>query len=177
MSYRVSWMTGIEAAELFGVGDSANINLYGNETSPGDNGSGTKNGEGEYKNLVRKVEITGKEYDATLKCYRYWADFGMENVRIQNGQQVDVRCLKASAQLDALVPRSALFESANKKYVFLLEKRKGLFGEGYFVRESEVRVIDSNDFYFAVEGGLRVQDQVISNSSKPLSDGDRVKLR
>lgn len=74
------------------------------------------------------------------------------------------------------LPMSALHAENDRNYVYVLKEREGILGQEYYVDEVNVRVIDKNDNWAAVEeGALDKDSKVILSATKEMKKGDTVR--
>ena len=77
---------------------------------------------------------------------------------------------------DLCVPMSALRQDSDGYFVYVMETTQTLMGtDKRFVRR-DVYIENTDGRYAAVSGNISSNDQVILSSSKPLSDGDSVRV-
>ena len=87
--------------------------------------------------------------------------------------------LKVEAQVsdyDSCVLAEALhLMSGDQYYVNVAEKRSTILGEEWVVRQVSVKLLEKNETYAAVEG-ISSGQEVITESSRTLEEGSRVKV-
>ena len=74
------------------------------------------------------------------------------------------------------VPMSALRQDSQGYFVYVMETTQTLMGIDKRVARRDVNIENTDGRYAAVSGALQSSDQVILSSSKPLSDGDSVRV-
>lgn len=74
------------------------------------------------------------------------------------------------------VPMSALRQDSQGYFVYVMETTQTLMGIDKRVARRDVNIENTDGRYAAVSGALQSGDQVILSSSKPLSDGDSVRV-
>ena len=79
---------------------------------------------------------------------------------------------------EIVLPVGAIIEGAeNRKYVYIIRQRKGLFGQEHYAVFLEVRVIADDDIYVALGGwSVTMFDDVVLSSSDYLTSGEVVKV-
>ena len=91
----------------------------------------------------------------------------------------EAAALKVEAQVSdyaSCVPAEALhLMSGNQYYVNVAEKRSTILGEEWVVRQVNVELLEKNEKYAAVEG-ISSGQEVVTESSRTLEDGSRVKV-
>lgn len=91
----------------------------------------------------------------------------------------EVAILKVEAQAAdyaSCVPLEALhLMSGDQYYVNVAEKRSTILGEEWVVRQVSVELLEKNEKYAAVEG-ISSGQEVVTESSRSLEDGSRVKV-
>lgn len=73
------------------------------------------------------------------------------------------------------IPTSALHTENNRTFVYLVSEREGILGQEYYVEEINVKVVDQNDDWAAIEGGLSSESRVITSSTNEIRKGDIVR--
>lgn len=71
---------------------------------------------------------------------------------------------------------TALHEEQTRTYVYVVKEREGILGMEYYVEEINVKVIDKNDSWVAVEGALDSESQIIVSSTIEVHNGDIVRF-
>ena len=77
---------------------------------------------------------------------------------------------------DLCVPMSALRQDSDGYFVYVMETTQTLMGIDKRVGRRDIYIENTDGRYAAVSGNIRSNDQVILSSSKPLSDGDSVRV-
>ena len=77
---------------------------------------------------------------------------------------------------DLCLPMSALRQDSHGYFVYVMETTQTLMGTDKRVVRRDVYIENTDGRYAAVSGNLNSNDQVILSSSKPLSDGDSVRV-
>lgn len=75
------------------------------------------------------------------------------------------------------IPISALHAENNRTFVYLVSEREGILGQEYYVEEINVKVVDQNDDWAAIEGGLSSESRVITSSTDEIRKGDIVRYK
>ncbi|MCM1388133.1 MAG: HlyD family secretion protein [Bacillus sp. (in: Bacteria)] len=70
----------------------------------------------------------------------------------------------------------AVHSDNTRSYVYVVKEREGILGMEYYVEEVNVRVLDKNDYWVAVEGALDSESQVIVSSTKEIKNGEIVRF-
>lgn len=92
------------------------------------------------------------------------------------GQTLAFAVGERSSQYDAVVPNNAVREDSKGKFVLILKVKGTPLGNRYTVKRADVEVQASDDTSSGVSGGVYENDNVITNSSKPLEEGMQVRL-
>lgn len=70
----------------------------------------------------------------------------------------------------------AIYETKNRTFVYVLKQREGILGEEYYVEEINVKVLDENENWAAIEtGALDENSRVITYSDREIAKGDVVR--
>ena len=81
-----------------------------------------------------------------------------------------------ASEHDIIIPMSALRQDSQGYFVYVMETTYTLMGIDKRAVRVDVYIENTNGVYAAVTGNLSNNDQVILSSSKPLSDGDSVRV-
>jgi len=74
------------------------------------------------------------------------------------------------------VPVSALRSDSGGDYVLVLEEKKTVTGLTYTARRVDVEVVSRDSALVSLQGGLDRDALVVSSASKPIAEGDRVRI-
>ncbi len=94
---------------------------------------------------------------------------------IEAGTNITLSVGQRSAPFDSIVPKSAIREDANGKFVLIVTSKNTPMGNRYTATRADVNVIAEDDTSAAVTG-LAANDYVITTSSKPLDAGSQVRM-
>ena len=64
----------------------------------------------------------------------------------------------------------------NRSFVYVVKEREGILGMEYYVEEVNVRILDQNDNWVAVEGALDSESQIIVSATKEIKNGEIVRF-
>ena len=81
-----------------------------------------------------------------------------------------------SAEYDLVVPNSALRSDANGDFVLVVSAKSSPLGDRYTATRVEVTKLAYDDTSTAVTGALEAGDFIITTSTAPIKNGDRVRL-
>ena len=75
------------------------------------------------------------------------------------------------------VPLGAVQADGPQRYVFAIEERAGFLGRETVARRVNVTALAADERFVALAGGaLSSQQSVVSASTRPLVDGDRIRV-
>jgi len=93
------------------------------------------------------------------------------------GSSVSVTVSNQSGEYDTCIPLRSLRQNGNQQYfIYVLEEENTVLGKELAAKEMIVEVLDKNEQYAAIKGGLSFDQQVIVSASKDIIDGSRVKI-
>ena len=95
---------------------------------------------------------------------------------VNAGSNLTLSVGSKSAEYDLVVPNSAIRTDSNGSFVFIVTEKSSPLGNRYIATRVDVDVVIADDVNSAVTGDLESWSYVITTSSKPLSNGDMVKL-
>ena len=81
-----------------------------------------------------------------------------------------------SEEYDICIPMSALRQDSDGYFVYVMETTQTLMGTDKRAVRRDIYIENTDGRYAAVSGNITSNDQVILSSSKPLSDGDSVRV-
>lgn len=155
----VQWMLNPAKAELLGTGDDVTFRIMGEKTE------------------LLKGKVNSKEFSSEKGLYLFTSDIPAGSGGVREGMAVEITASRSSAEYPTIVPNSSISTQGGANYVYVLKERYGALGREYYVEAVNVGVIEHDDFYTAISGGLSPQDKVVSMSTKALQDGAQVRLR
>ncbi len=94
---------------------------------------------------------------------------------IDAGTNISLAIGQRSANFDTIVPKSAIREDSNGKFVLIVTSKNTPLGNRYTATRADVQVLAEDDTSAAVSG-LASNDYVITTASKPLSPGSQVRM-
>ena len=74
------------------------------------------------------------------------------------------------------IPVTALYIKEDRNFIYVLKEREGILGQEYYVDEMNVKVIDKNENWAALEEGTLDKDsQIIISATMEIKKGDVVR--
>lgn len=93
------------------------------------------------------------------------------------GEMVTLRVEAQTSKYDTCVPAGAVHLAGREQYyVNVAEKRSTILGEEWVVRKVDVELLDKDGKYAAVKG-ISQEQEIVTESSRTLEEGSRVKLK
>ncbi len=96
---------------------------------------------------------------------------------VNSGDALSVSIPCSTSRYDTIIPKSALNEDSNGKFVLTVKSKSSPLGNRYFAERVDVEVLASDEVSCAVQGSLNMGEYVITTSSKPVNAGDQVKMK
>lgn len=96
---------------------------------------------------------------------------------VNSGDTLSVSIPCSTSRYDTIIPKSALNEDSNGKFVLTVKSKSSPLGNRYFAERVDVEVLASDEVSCAVQGSLNMGEYVITTSSKPVNAGDQVKMK
>lgn len=158
MGYSLSFSVSNEQAKKVQVGDQAeqsNSYYYGNQIT---------------------ATLTAIKPDPQNSQTSKQLVFDIKGDDVTVGTSLSLTLGQRSAQYDYIVPNSALRSDSNGDFILIVEAKNGPLGNKYIATRVEVEKLANDDTNTAVSGGLNMGDFVITTSTKPISNGDRVRM-
>lgn len=119
--------------------------------------------------------VSSLYYDAMDDVYRIRIE--PEEDYYMPDMKVLLRFTNKSSEQGYTIPIEAVRGDRNGTFILLVTYRKGILGEEMVAGRVSVKVLDTNDAYAVVSGGLTGKEQIISSSTKPVEAGDTVRYR
>ena len=88
---------------------------------------------------------------------------------------VSVKIKRSEDINQLLIPCSSLIQ-ASSPFVFLVKEKKTFFGREYYIQKADIDIVDSNDKYISVSGGITPKDIIVTGWDRELKDGAAVEL-
>ncbi len=103
--------------------------------------------------------------------------FAVDGENIQNGQALSVSVGQRSSDYELVVPKSAIREDQNGKFILIIDERGTPLGTRYIATRVDVEELASDDNNMAISGALYgYGEYVITTATKPVSAGQQVRL-
>lgn len=100
--------------------------------------------------------------------------FEAKDPKLEPGLKAFVDITHQSQSFGMLIPKSVLEQDNDGFYVFTVKEKDGPLGTAYYVSKTYVTIRDENEDT-VVTDGLLPDDEFVTESSEPISDGDRVR--
>ncbi|MDE7226667.1 MAG: RND transporter, partial [Ruminococcus sp.] len=95
---------------------------------------------------------------------------------VDSGSYIDLSIPCGNGSYDSIVPKSAVHEDSEGKFVLVVESKSSPLGNRYYARRVPVEVQASDEVSSAVSGSISNGDYVITASSAPVKAGDQVRM-
>ena len=89
---------------------------------------------------------------------------------------VRMTCMLSSNTYQTCVPLSALHTEASGSYVFVYAPKTSVLGVQDSAVRVDVKILETDERFAAVQGSLSPKDRIVESSSKALKNGDRVRV-
>ena len=83
---------------------------------------------------------------------------------------------KAGEKYPVCVPPLTVHKEEFRTYVYVVKERDGILGMEYYVEEVNVKVLDENEDWAAIEGAIDNDSQIIDFSTEAIKRGDIVRF-
>ncbi len=117
---------------------------------------------------VTAVSPTDEEGNVTITAQLGEENFGVGTASMEITRQ--------SEQYGSVLPLSALRNDSKGDFVLVMQEKKSVMGNVQTAVRVPVQVLDKDSDKMAVESSLLPEDKIITDSSKPISEGDKVRL-
>lgn len=96
---------------------------------------------------------------------------------VDSGTNLDLSIPCGSGNYDVIVPKSAIYEDKNGKFVLTVKSKSSPLGNRYYAERVSVEVLASDETSCAVSGDILSGEYVITAASKPVSPNDQVRMK
>jgi len=97
---------------------------------------------------------------------------------VSAGQYLDVSIPCGTGRYDVIVPKSAVYEDNDGKFVLTMRTKETPLGNRYYADRVNVEILAEDEVSCAIAGGnLYTGSYVITTSSKPIKPGDQVRMK
>ncbi|MCI8963322.1 MAG: HlyD family efflux transporter periplasmic adaptor subunit [Eubacterium sp.] len=94
------------------------------------------------------------------------------------GETASMKVTQESENHSCTIPITALRQESGRYYVLVVEKQNTILGEQEKAVKEEVKILDKNEMYAALESeSIKEDSQIIADSDRYVEAGDRVRLR
>lgn len=153
--YEVSCSVKKQEAEMLKVGNEADIeNIWSDDV---------------------KAEIKSIKADPEDPNRQSIVKFKVEG-DVQAGETLMFAVGEKNVKSDTVVPNSAVKEDSDGKFIWNIKVKATPLGNRYIAKKVKVDVSASDTSNSAIEGEVSGYENVVTNSSKPLDDGQQVRL-
>lgn len=135
----------------------------------------------EVNETTKEAEVTKKHFDEVLDKWRISCTLEedvLKSLKLGNQgyKRVNVTVAKQANVEGVIVSNSAIQREYNNSYVYILEEHEDLWGKKYIARRINIKVLEEGDYKSAVEGMIKLDDQIIKVPFNGLKDGVEVAL-
>lgn len=96
---------------------------------------------------------------------------------IESGSGIDLSIPCGNGNYDVIVPKSAVYEDKNGKFVLTVTSKSSPLGNRYYAERIDVEVLSSDEVSSAVQGNISQGAYIITTASKPVSPKDQVRMK
>ena len=127
---------------------------------------------------VTKKTVQGKRdsivQDQESGIYSVTGIFTEDVPELEYGDRVRATLRSDGIVYEKIIPLSAIKENNGRKVLYILKQDE----EGnYFVKMLQTAVLESGDYFAAVEIELEYGDRIITSTNKGLEDGEQVRIQ
>ncbi len=83
---------------------------------------------------------------------------------------------EAGEKYPCCVPPIAVHTDNSRRFVYVVKEREGILGMEYYVEEINVKVLDENEYWVAIEGALDGESRIIVSATQEIRNGEIVRL-
>ena len=154
--YEVSATIPKADGQLIHVGDEAYLENVWSADASGTVKSIKADPNDPNKSLIVKFEVKGSE--------------------ISIGQTIQFAVGEKSQRYDCIVPNNAVKEDSKGNFVLVVKVKSTPLGNRYVVKRVDVKKVASDTTKCAIQGDVAENDNIVTNSTKRLENGQQVRL-
>ncbi|MCM1161926.1 MAG: HlyD family efflux transporter periplasmic adaptor subunit [Roseburia sp.] len=154
--YTVSFPVTLEQSKYVSVGNEASVLNVWDESAN-----------------AKLISIKANPEDpnrSRVLTFRVWGE------EIAPGQSLAISVGEMREEYEAIVPRNAVYEDNQGKFVYALRIKTTPLGNRYLAERKPVEVLASDDTYAAISADLGADGYIITESIAPIEDGMKVRL-
>ncbi|MBP1995726.1 efflux RND transporter periplasmic adaptor subunit [Paenibacillus eucommiae] len=95
---------------------------------------------------------------------------------LQGGESASISLQKPFKEQGFVISKKWLKKDGTGSYVFVVRENRSSLGNTYTVQKAYVKTGEGNDEEIVVLGGVYLEEEIITESSEPLQEGNRVRL-
>lgn len=97
---------------------------------------------------------------------------------LKGGEMIEIEITRESEFSDTIIPNSAVRKDfSGRDFVYVVKERESSLGKEYYLQKAFIYIKASDMKETAVASGLSPFESVVAESDRPVTAGDRVKLR
>ncbi|GKU79027.1 RND transporter [Paenibacillus sp. L3-i20] len=121
------------------------------------------------------AEIKDAEATASAKAGKQLF-FHVTSTELKGGEAVGINWERKHGQIMATVPKKVVHNDAQGHFVYIMEERKGPLGNQFTIRKRYVTLGEADERNQAILGGLDNDVKIVTESSEPVNEGDKVRI-
>ncbi|BBI32641.1 efflux RND transporter periplasmic adaptor subunit [Cohnella abietis] len=133
--------------------------------SPGSSGGGA----------INKPDINSGNSDGGSKAQKTIV-VDLSGDGLQGGESASVNLEKPFKDKGLVISKKWLKKDGSGSYVFVVRENRSSLGNKYTVQKAYVKIGNGNDEEIIVLGGVYLEEAIVTESSEPLQEGNRVRL-
>lgn len=103
--------------------------------------------------------------------------FEVEGNDLTDGMSLSLTVGNRTANYDMIVPKSAVREDNNGKFVLKVVSKETPLGIRYIAERVDVKILAEDDINAAISGNMESWEFIITTTSKPIESGSQVRLK
>ncbi|MBD2845426.1 efflux RND transporter periplasmic adaptor subunit [Paenibacillus sp. IB182496] len=130
---------------------------------------------------VAKVEDAGEPMpgagggDGESAGARKVLTFLIHDSRLKGGEQVEMAWERDPGYAGLTIAKDAVHHDQQGDYVYLVDARKSPLGNQFVIQKRYVTLGEADQWTQIVANGITEKDEIVTASSEPLSEGDRIR--
>ncbi|MDF2961538.1 MAG: biotin/lipoyl-binding protein [Paenibacillus sp.] len=125
---------------------------------------------------IEKPESGGNQTQSGSSSDMSKVILDINDPKLTGGELAEFRLTKKVGMPRPLVPKTAVKTDSQGEYILTVEETKRPLGNEFRVRKKYVHTEDSDNTNAILNGTFMTDEKIVTESSEPLSDGDRIRL-
>jgi len=127
--------------------------------------------------VLEKTDLQGDMRNITSVDGRLLAEFSLDVPGAKGGERVEVIIEDMVSPRDHVLPNYAIREDSRGDFILIAKRESNtLLGDVFYAERVNIKVTRRGDFVSSFTMSEELEDPIIMQSDRPISDGDRIRV-